>query len=78
MSITYDIMELGKALGIGRTTVHKLRREGKLLDPLAFSPPNHPRWSVEEVRRWIEAGTPDAAAWRKLNAGKHPLPAATT
>jgi predicted DNA-binding transcriptional regulator AlpA len=68
MASTYDLVEMAKTLGVSRTTIYKLRRLGKLLDPLQFSPDTSPRWSSDEVRRWLEAGAPDAKTWRERNA----------
>ncbi len=57
-----DAKGLARLLSISPATVWRMVSAGKL--PRAVRPsPGVVRWKVEEIRRWLDAGTPDLATW---------------
>lgn len=52
-------------LGISRAQFFKLHSAGKVPAPVYLGA-KAPRWSVAELRAWLEAGCPDRQAWQRL------------
>jgi hypothetical protein len=72
--LIYTDETLARALEMSPRTLRRERQHGKILDPLPGQN-RPPRWSAGEVRRWIDAGMPDAATWRAMTGRAVPAAA---
>lgn len=54
--------ELAKVLGVSLRHVRRLNAAGRL--PPSVRLGRSVRWRLPEVRRWLDLGAPDRAAWR--------------
>ncbi len=61
-----DARALGFLLGFGLRTIRSMDAAGKLPRPLRIS--HSVRWSLSEIRDWIDAGAPDRETWTPLRA----------
>lgn len=57
-----------RLLGISRAQWWKLHSAGRLPLPLRFGS-RAPRWRVDELRAWLEAGAPDRDSWQRFQRG---------
>ncbi len=55
--------DAAKLCGISRAQWWKLLERNKLPEPVYLGQ-KAPRWRVTELRTWVAAGCPDAAAWK--------------
>jgi len=62
--ILVNAVGLADLLSLSRSSIHNLRKSGKLPAPVNVSI-RAPRWSVDDVRAWTAAGCPDAQTWAK-------------
>lgn len=70
-SITVRAKELAKMLNVSLVTIRRADAAGKLPAPCRIG--GCVLWDVAEVKRWIEAGSPDRATWearKKVQAGR--------
>ena len=51
-----DAVGLASILNIGRSSVFKLNAAGRIPSPLKVG--RATRWSVEDIRKWVELGCP--------------------
>ena len=58
--------QAARALGISRTTLYGLHSSGRL-GPLPVKLGRRTLWSVDELKRWVEAGCPPRDKWRPAN-----------
>jgi predicted DNA-binding transcriptional regulator AlpA len=52
-------------LGISRAQLWKLHSSGKLPRPVRLGT-KAPRWRVDELRKWLDAGCPDRQTWERM------------
>jgi len=63
--------ELGKLLGVNKSTVWNWHSSGRIPMPVHIG--GTTRWKAEEIRRWVEAGCPPRAQWELLRADERML-----
>ena len=56
--------ELGKLLGVNKSTVWSWHSSGRI--PLPVKLGGTTRWKAEEIRRWVEASCPPRARWEQV------------
>ena len=61
--------DAARRLGICRAQFWKLHSSGKLPLPVRLGT-KAPRWRVDELRAWLEAGCPDRLTWQKMQEGQ--------
>ena len=59
--------DAARLIGVSARTFRRLDSTGQV--PQALRVGGSKRWSVAELRGWIEAGCPDRARWRESQAG---------
>lgn len=62
--LTLTPEDLAGILQVSRSTLDRMRRERKILDPLPVSSSQSIRWLASEVTEWLRAGTPPADQWK--------------
>lgn len=55
---------LAKRLGVSTRTIDRRRSAGDMLDPIGNA--GQPRWRLDEVDAWIDAGCPRAEVWTRI------------
>lgn len=55
-------------LGISRAQLWKLHASGKIPLPVRLGT-KAPRWRVDELRAWVNAGCPDRQTWQRMREG---------
>ena len=65
--------ELAELLGISSRHVWGLNSSGKLPKPVRFG--RNVRWSVAELRAWLDAGAPERSRWEILRDADRKLAA---
>ena len=60
--------ELAALLRIGLRTVRTMDAAGRLPKPVRIG--HSVRWSLEEIRAWLEAGAPDRKTWEARRAAR--------
>ena len=58
--------ELAALLRIGLRTLRSMDAAGKMPRPVRIS--HSVRWSLAEIRDWIDAGAPDRETWTAIRA----------
>lgn len=56
-----------RILGVSIAKWHAMNAGGQVPKPVRFGG-RCPRWSVDELRQWIEAGCPSRDQWEKIKA----------
>ena len=59
--------DAAKLLNISVRAMLRLAEHGKMPQPIRLG--HSVRWSVEELKAWMEAGAPNTADWRALKKG---------
>ncbi len=59
--LTLDLQGVAVALGLSRTSTHRLWKAGSLPPTLNLAGVERRLWAASVVRRWIEMGCPPAA-----------------
>ncbi len=67
-ALVADAAEAARLCGVSRTTWFALLSSGRA--PRGVHLGRCRRWSVDELRRWIEAGCPARARWESMNRGQ--------
>jgi predicted DNA-binding transcriptional regulator AlpA len=67
--ILVNAADAGRLLGLSRATIFGLNSAGKIPRPLRPTG-SDPRWSVAELRAWIDAGCPNRESWETQKAGR--------
>ena len=57
--------DAARLLGISRAQLYRLHSSGRLPRPVYLGG-RAPRWYVEELRAWLDAGCPDRQTWEQL------------
>lgn len=55
-------------VGVSRAQWWKLHSAGKVPLPVYLGA-KAPRWRVDELRAWLDAGCPDRASWQRKQGG---------
>lgn len=55
--------------GVSRATWWRLHSAGKCPMPVRVTSKS-PRWRVDELRAWLDAGCPDRQSWQRIWEGK--------
>jgi DNA-binding transcriptional regulator YiaG len=66
--------DLAKLLKVHKKTVLKWRQEGKLPISIDTLGVRNPRWRVQEIAAWMEAGMPSMVDWEKILARRFAAP----
>ena len=56
--------ELGKLLGVNKSTVWSWHSSGRVPQPVRIG--GATRWRAEEIRQWIDAGCPARVRWEQV------------
>ncbi len=56
--------ELARLLGVSIRQIWRLSSSGKLPKPLRLG--GSVRWSLKEIKAFVEAGCPDRASWEEM------------
>jgi predicted DNA-binding transcriptional regulator AlpA len=57
--------DAARLLGICRAQLYRLHSSGRMPRPVYLGG-RAPRWCVEELRAWLDAGCPDRQTWEQL------------
>ena len=60
--------ELGRALGVNKSTVWSWHSGGKIPTPVRIG--GTTRWRRKEIERWLEAGAPPRERWIQMREDK--------
>ena len=60
--------EAAARMGICRAQFWKLHSAGKVPMPVYLGT-KAPRWRLDELRQWLDAGCPDRQTWQRRKAG---------
>lgn len=63
-----NVTQVARLLGLSERTVWQLDKGGKLPLPLRIG--RSVRWHLEELRRWVSAGSPPRAKWQLQQQGR--------
>ena len=58
-----DRRRFAELLSVGVATLDRMRAAGRIPQPLVLSR-GCVRWRLDDVRRWLDAGAPNAAEWK--------------
>lgn len=64
-----DAKKAAKMLGLGESTFHRHRALG-LIGPEPLKLGGSIRWDRQQLECWIDAGCPDAEAWKAIEAAR--------
>ena len=60
--------DLADLLGTSERNVWKLSSEGLIPEPFKLG--GRVLWNVAEIRRWLDAGSPDRPTWERIKKAK--------
>ncbi|MCH8854107.1 MAG: helix-turn-helix domain-containing protein [Planctomycetes bacterium] len=64
-SLLLSAKSLARELDVSERTIRKLNSAGKIPKPLKLQ--GSVRWSYDELRAWIAAGSPARDVWENMN-----------
>lgn len=64
-----DVYGLGRILACIKRHIWRQVSAGKIPQPITIGT-KLKRWSVAEIREWIEAGSPDRIRWEEIKKGR--------
>lgn len=67
--LTVDPGEVARLLGVCTREFRRLRSRGLVPEPEFGPDTRRPRWSLDNLRDWINAGCPTAERWRERLRG---------
>ena len=59
----------GTMFGVSRAQWWKLHSSGRIPQPVGLGS-KAPRWRVDELRAWLDAGCPDRQTWQRMRGGE--------
>jgi predicted DNA-binding transcriptional regulator AlpA len=62
-------VDAAAVLGISRAQFWKLHSSGRLPAPVYLGT-KAPRWRLDELRRWLDAGAPERSRWEKIRPNR--------
>lgn len=66
-ALSVDGEELGRMLGVSERSIDTYHAAALIPAPFRLS--GRVLWNVAEIRRWLDAGSPDRATWERMKAG---------
>lgn len=66
-SLAVPAIDAARLCGVSRATWFRLNSAGRIPAPVRIG--SVPRWRVEELRAWLEAGCPTRERWMATRGG---------
>lgn len=63
--VLFRLKDTAAFLGMSRSTIDRHDKTGAIPRPVRIG--NGRRWRRDELRRWIEAGSPSRERWEEMN-----------
>jgi hypothetical protein len=67
-ALAADAGGVARMLGVSKRSVNTYDAAGLIPRPFRLS--GRTLWNVRELRRWLDAGSPDRATWEQIKAAK--------
>jgi hypothetical protein len=68
-ALAADAGGVARMLGVSKRSVHTYDAAGLIPRPFKLS--GRTLWNVAELRRWLDAGSPDRATWERMKSGQN-------
>ncbi|QQE12726.1 helix-turn-helix domain-containing protein [Planctomycetota bacterium] len=65
--LLWTVKDLAISLGVSQSHIYRMKNKGLLPKPSRIG--GVVRWSVQEVKAWIDAGTPNMLRWNEMKGG---------